>query len=153
MQRYLPYSWLFSIKNNHRGDVRETENELRRHFGYPEIGKSWITETILYNLVCVLFPGYEVIHHYRGRELEGLELDIWMPGPKIGIEYQGEQHYVVVGHWGGKAGLEKRQANDRKKRKLCKAQGYHLIEFKHSEDLTEKLVKGRIEKILNKAGT
>jgi hypothetical protein len=154
MQRYLPYHKLLCRlkygKAIHAGnEYREVENELRDKFGYPKVGQQWVTETTLYKIITMLFPDFVVIHHYRGSELHGLELDIWLPEIKVGIEYQGEQHYQVIEHWGRKAGLEKRLVNDRKKKKLCKELGYHLIEFKYTEELTEKLVKKKVSKFID----
>jgi len=153
LQRYLPYHGLLSRikygKAIYDGDeYRGVENELREHFGYPKIGEGWLTETTLYNIILMLFPEFEVLHHYRGAELQKLELDIWLPEIKVGIEYQGEQHYKVVEHWGGKEGLEKRIENDKKKKRLCKKLGYTLIEFKFSEDINEELVKKRMAKFI-----
>lgn len=155
LQKYLPYHKLLSRikygKSIYDGDgdeYRDVENELREHFGYPKVGEGWLTETILYNIILMLFPRFEVVHHYRGAELQKLELDIWLPEIKVGIEYQGEQHYKVVEHWGGKEGLEKRIENDKKKKLLCKKLGYTLIEFKFSEDITEELVKKRMTKFI-----
>ncbi len=149
LQRYLPYQGLLSRikygKPIYDGDeYREIENELREKFGFPKIGEGWVSETKLYNIIVMLFPSLKVMHHYRGSELQRLELDIWLPEIKVGIEYQGEQHYQVVEHWGGKEGLEKRIQNDKKKKRICKQLGYKLIEFKYSEDLTEELVKKRM---------
>jgi hypothetical protein len=153
LQRYLPYHELLSRMKSGKAisdgnEYREVEDELRERFGYPKVGQQCVTETTLYKIVAMLFPDFEVIHHYRGSELEGLELDIWLPEINIGIEYQGEQHYKVIDHWGGKEGLEKRLENDKKKKRLCKKLGYHLIEFKYTEEITEQLVKKKIAKFI-----
>ena len=155
LQRYLPYHGLLSRMKYGRGtyegeEYRQVEDELRERFGYPKVGQQWVTETTLYKIICMLFPDYKVIHHYRGAELEGLELDIWLPDLKVGIEYQGEQHYNVIEHWGGKAGLEKRIANDKKKKTRCKALGYHLIEVKYTEEISEELVRKKVVQVIEK---
>ena len=129
---------------------RKVENRLREILGYPKVGQQGITETILLKIVRRLLPDYKVIHHYRGAELEGLELDIWLPDLRVGIEYQGEQHYRVVEPWGGKAGLERRIANDKRKRKLCRSLGYDLIEIKFSEKLSDQLVRSKLSQALKK---
>ena len=51
----------------------------------------WV-ETILFNLVKEIYPKSKVIHHYRGKELEGLEIDVYVKEKKIGFEYNGLQH-------------------------------------------------------------
>ncbi|NJM11811.1 MAG: hypothetical protein HC889_07920 [Synechococcaceae cyanobacterium SM1_2_3] len=153
LQRYLPYHGLLSRmkygRSTYKGEeYRQVENELREKFGYPKVGQQWVTETTLYKILCMIFPDNEVVHHYRGKELEGLELDIWLPEYQLGIEYQGEQHYNVIEHWGGKEGLEKRIANDKKKRWLCNKLGYHLIEIKYTEEISEELVKKKVAKAI-----
>lgn len=157
MRRYLPYYELLSRsrygKTTYEADgegYRQAEDELRERFGYPKVGRQWVKEETLYEMVRMLFPDYEVIHHYRGPELEGLELDIWLPDLKLGIEYQGEQHYHAIEHWGGKAGLEKRVQNDKKKKRLCEGLGYHLIEVKYTEKISEQLVRKKIAQFIGK---
>lgn len=149
--RYMPYHHLFSLRKygkfvfSQDKEYREIENEVREIFGYPRIGERWISETLLYKMVQVFFPSLEVVHHYRGKELEGLEIDIWIPELKVGIEYQGIQHFEVINHWGGEDGLKKRTENDKKKKKICKSLGYNLIEFRHNENLTEEKLRKKLE--------
>ncbi len=149
LQRFLPYHCLLSRMNYGRDtfegeEFRHIENVLRERFGYPRVGQKWVKETTLYNMVCDLFPNYKAIHHYRGKELGGLELDVWLPELKVGIEYQGEQHYKAIEHWGGKQGLEQRIANDKRKRALCRNLGYRLVEIRYTEELSHQLVRQRV---------
>jgi len=150
--RYMPYHYLVSLRKYGRfvfsqdKEYKNIENEVRELFGYPKIGESWITETLLYKMIRVLFPSLDVLYHYRGAELEGLEIDIWIPKLRVGIEYQGVQHYKVVEHWGGEEGLMKRIVNDQKKKHICNSLGYKLIEFHYDETLTEEVVVKRLKK-------
>lgn len=149
LQRYLPYHVLFSRRLRCEilpevNRARQIEDEVREHFGYPKIGESWISETLLFRVVKMLISPREVVHHYRGAELQGLELDIWIPDLQVGIEYQGEQHYQIIEHWGGEEGFRKQQENDLRKRMLCKSLGYTLIEFKYSEDTTDEAVRKKL---------
>jgi hypothetical protein len=152
-QRFLPYIELFARRAGHpaNADRRDAENKARAHFGFPLIGERWTSETILFRVVERLVAPREVVHHYRGKELAGLELDVWIPDLKVGIEYQGEQHYQVIKHWGGDEGLAKRRSNDRRKRALCKKLGYTLIEFRFDEELTDAAVRVRLERHLESA--
>ena len=43
------------------------------------------------------------------------------------IEFDGEQHFKPVPHWGGEDGLKHRQENDSKKNDYCKSNNIHLI--------------------------
>jgi hypothetical protein len=155
MQRYLPYYHLFMRKEyghsifNNLELSRPVENRLRETLGFPKVGEKWLSETMLYKIIATLFPNNQVVHHYRGNELEGLELDIWIPKLKLGIEYQGEQHYKAIKHWGGEQGLKDRQKNDRKKRRLCEQLEYTLVEFRYGESLTEDSVRRRLKKFIS----
>jgi len=113
------------------------ENLLRAKMGYKKVGEAWVTETSLYYMVKNLYPDLKVIHHYRPKILEGLELDIFIKDKKIGIEYQGIQHFKPVTHWGGKEALRKKE--------LCNKNGIKLVYFNYDENITESLVKSRLE--------
>ncbi len=123
----------------------ELEDVLREHFGYPKKGELWISETMLYKIACQIFSKDDVIFHYRGKEMEGLEIDIWVPKFKIGIEYQGVQHFKSVEHWGGEEGLIKRKLNDKKKKALFKKNNYHLVEYMHNEDISEDNLRSKLD--------
>lgn len=43
------------------------------------------------------------------------------------IEYQGEQHYIAVDHFGGKKGVQRQKFNDKKKRIYCLEHGIPLV--------------------------
>lgn len=155
LQRYLPYQILFARRRFGR-DVyegepgyKDLENETRKAFGFMQIGQRWLNETFLFKIVSVLVAPAEVIHHYRGKELDGLEIDVWIPSLKLGIEYQGEQHYRAIEHWGGQVGLERRIANDKRKKTLCQSLGYTLIEFHHTESISDDDVRKRLTKYMN----
>jgi hypothetical protein len=48
-------------------------------------------------------------------------------GQRFLIEYNGQQHYKPVGHWGGKEALETSKRRDRIKSNFAAANGLHLI--------------------------
>lgn len=43
------------------------------------------------------------------------------------IEYDGEQHYKGVGHFGGKSAYARQHHNDMEKNKYCALHGYTLV--------------------------
>ena len=137
------------VRKRHRLVNRIIENEVRLEFDQKKIGDAWTSETILYNIVKRLYPELDIKRHYRPKFLNYLELDVYIDDLKIGIEYQGLQHFIPVKHWGGKEGLIKTKERDKRKADLCKANGIHLIYFYHNENLSEEFVNSKIGNILN----
>lgn len=120
------------------------ENEVRVKFGFKNVGEAWATETLLYHLVCQIFPTERVVRHYRPEFLEYLELDVFIPKLKIGIEYQGIQHFKPVDHWGGEKSFKQVVKRDARKKKLCLENDIKLIYFYHNEEISEELVKNKL---------
>lgn len=122
------------------------ENEVRQKFGHKKIGEAWTSETILYYIVKSLFPNETILRHYRPNFLEGLEIDVFIKELKIGIEYQGIQHFKPVKHWGGKKAFDKLKERDEKKKKLCNTFNTNLVYFNYEEELSNNFVLSRIKK-------
>jgi hypothetical protein len=125
------------------------ENEVRQSFGHYKKGNRWTSETILYQLIESSYPEYNLNRHYRPEFLDGLELDVYIRGPKIGIEYQGIQHYEPVEHWGGEEALKERQERDERKRQLCENSDVELVYFDHDEELSEEVVAAKIDPLIS----
>lgn len=117
------------------GHMGDDETSLRSSLGFKEKGKP-VREEILYRSVCEVFGRDSVKRRYRGKELQGLEIDVWIPSKKIGFEYQGEQHFRNIPHWHGKRGFEAQQERDKRKVKLCQALGYRLLLITPRDDLS-----------------
>jgi len=137
------------VSKHHRKINNVIENEVRRKFGHKKVGEAWTSETILYYIVKKLFPDYTIHRHYRPDFLGGLELDIYIEDLKVGIEYQGIQHYKPVKHWGGEEALKKVQGRDKKKRKICDELNIPIVYFEHDEGLSDELVLEKLEKYVN----
>ncbi len=120
------------------------ENLARESLGFKKIGETWVSETILFNIIKGLYPHSKVIKHYRPKWLHGLELDIFLPEHNLAFEYQGIQHFVPVEHWGGEKQLKKQQEHDKKKKELCDKKGVTLICINYDESLTTDFVKAKI---------
>ncbi|MBW8201893.1 hypothetical protein [Flagellimonas abyssi] len=150
--KFLPYQYLMNKKRSgsifsfNESDNKVSENELRARFGFYGIGERWTTETLLFRILDEIFHGTEVVFHYRGKELGGLELDIWIPEYRLGVEYQGIQHFKAIEYWGGTENLERQKRNDQKKKEICKTLGYRLMEFFYDEEITKDLVLGKLRK-------
>lgn len=121
----------------------------RLRLNVPEFRQKWKNELKLYDFVCNTFPDLTVLHHYRATWLDSLELDIFIMEYRIGIEYQGIQHYQPVSHWGGQEGFTKRRLNDIKKKYLCEKNGVQLVYFTYQEKIIPELI---MEKLLPHLG-
>lgn len=121
------------------------ENSVREQFGFKKIGDAWVGETILYKIVCSIFPNEEVIRHFRPNWLEGLELDIYLPQRKLGLEYQGIQHFKPVDHWGGQEKLLVQQEHDMRKKKLCESLNVKLICVDYDEPLNQDYIAQKVK--------
>ena len=120
------------------------ENLVRGEFGYKPIGEMWVNETILYKLLQEIFPKSQVINHYRGSELEGLEIDVFIKDAMIGFEYNGLQHYKPIKHFGGVESLKKTKERDKRKKELCESLGIELHIIKYDETISKELIKSRL---------
>jgi len=124
---------------------RIVENLVRERFGFKSMGSGSTGESILFQIVKRLFPGEPVHRCSRPEFLDRLELDVFLPARSLAFEFQGQQHYSPVEHWGGIAALEGLRERDRKKRILCVKHGVKLIEIRFDDPLTEDHIKSLIE--------
>ncbi|MGI5868850.1 MAG: hypothetical protein ACOX9C_05345 [Kiritimatiellia bacterium] len=129
---------------------RDAENALREFIGHPIIGEKWKEETKLFRLVQNMFAPREVVHHYKGDELLGLEYDIYVPDLRLAVEYHGEQHFKPVASWGGAGGLAKRKDNDKRKRRLSARHAIDLVEFTYADEITPEAVAARLRPFLDR---
>ena len=73
------------------------------------------------------------IKHERQKTFQWLKykrnlfLDFYIPYKKIGIEVQGEQHFVPVQRFGGEEFFKQQQERDKIKKKLCKQHNVKLF--------------------------
>ena len=124
------------------------ENLVRAKFGHKKIGEAWINETMLYYILCTLYPDKTILRHHHPSFLKGLELDVYFPEEELGIEYQGIQHFASVSHWGGEEALIKVQKRDKLKQELCEANQINLIYFLYNEILSDNLVEQKINEFM-----
>ena len=74
---------------------------------------------------------------------------IYIHDIKLGIEYQGIQHFESVKHWGGEKSLRKVQERDINKLNLCQKNKVNLIYYNYDEDITEQLIYKKLKPFLN----
>lgn len=98
--------------------------------GCPECGRKFGTaEKQTYE---ALKNKYEnVSTQYRPKWLHGktssLSIDVYLPDYKIGIEYQGRQHFAPNAKFGGQEAFEVLWSRDKRKFELCEQNGVKLF--------------------------
>ena len=125
--------------------LAEMEARYRAEMGLPARGEGRVSELHLVRCVEVALPGVEVVRQARPPWLGGGQsLDIVIPSLDVAIEYQGEQHYLGLVHWGGEAGLAARRELDERKRDACWRAGIRLIEWRYDEPVSVEAVRARL---------
>lgn len=104
----------------------------------------WVSEQKLYRIIKLYFP--DTVYQYRTFWLGHQSLDIFIPSIKVGVEYQGEQHYYPNAFFGGEKGLSERKRLDDKKRELCKKNNVVLIEWKYDIPINDENIKSMLKK-------
>lgn len=83
------------------------------------------------------------------RDKRKLRLDFFLPKYNVGIEVQGEQHFVAVPRFGGDDGLHVRERSDALKKMLCDEHGvklFYVTKSNYSIDEILRYVNGYGEK-------
>lgn len=123
--------------------VREAENRYRQKKGVPRVGEGWISESQLFRRLEAAFPNETVLQHAHPTFLGQQHYDVYFPERKIAIEYQGEQHYRPIEHFGGEKAFKKCLELDKRKREISKQNQVELIEVSsdyNMEVLLKKIV-------------
>lgn len=102
----------------------------------------WVSELTLYRMVEEEYE--DAIYQYTADFLGGQSLDIFIPSLKLGIEYQGIQHYKPIDHFGGENGFRATIERDKKKKLKCRNNGISLIEWKYDEPVSKVLLQKKI---------
>lgn len=118
------------------GDFLQTPHKHIQGHGCPECAKLFRKkETELYNILKSVFKENDIIHSYYNPKVLGKqEIDIYFPNEKIGIEFQGEQHFIPIDfsgrgvEWATKL-FEDNQQRDIKKKETCNNNNITLLYF------------------------
>jgi hypothetical protein len=133
--------------------LAEIEARYRAESGLPARGEGRVSEVHLVRCVETALPGVEIVRQARPPWLgAGQSLDVFVPSLELALEYQGEQHYVALEHWGAEAGLAHRRELDERKRDACLRAGVRLIEWRYDEPVTVGAVRARLG-LLDQAAT
>ena len=125
-------------------DMIDADNSFRRDRGIPEIGRGWVSEVALLDLIRTIWPS--AIHQWRPAFLGMQSIDIYVPELNIAIEYQGQQHYEPVDLFGGEEGFSITRARDEKKKAILNANDVRLLEWPYNASITmEELIERMAE--------
>ena len=115
---------------------KEYEELYNRLLDKSEFKKTkWKSEYNLYLLVKCYFS--DAIFQYKFQELGNQSLDIYIPSLKIGIEYQGRQHYENIGFFNENTTFEQRKMLDNRKKEICSRNGITLIEWCYEDRINK----------------
>ena len=103
----------------------------------------WKNESNLFILVAKEYPG--AIYQYHCDWLGLQSLDVYIPSLKVGIEYQGEQHYRPIDFFGGDPAYKEVVMRDKRKAELCKSNGVTLIYWRYDEPISKAKLTQKIE--------
>ncbi len=98
------------------------------------IRPKWKHELSLFHAVREKYP--DTLYQYRPEWLGRQSLDLYIPSLGTAVEYQGIQHYLPIGFFGGEEALTQRKELDLQKRKRCEENGIYLIEWPYDMDPT-----------------
>lgn len=102
-----------------------------------------------------LFKNYKVVYQMRPFFLRSkttgaqLSYDIFISGLNVAIEYQGIQHFQPVEFFGGEKNFERQLIRDREKYELSKENNVYLVYINYDEEISEELIKNKVDNILN----
>ncbi len=131
---------LYEEKDGFKSDWRLERTKIRtRLTAEGTIKPKWKHELSLFHAVREKYP--DTLYQYRPDWLGRQSLDLYIPSIRTGIEYQGIQHYLPVGFFGGEEALAQRQELDAQKKQLCDENGVRLIEWPYSLEPTAKNVR------------
>ncbi len=129
----------------------DAENKVRRVHGLPLRG-SLISETLLYEIVKQILDGIEVVRQNEAWKyipwLRPQHVDIFVPKLNLAIEYQGEQHFRPVEHFGGEEGYQETVKRDQRKRELLEKHNITLICVTPENTLSPEAIRRLLEPFL-----
>ena len=131
---------LYEEKDGFRTNWRLARTKIRTQLTADGIIKpKWKHELSLFHAVRKRHP--DTLYQYRPDWLGRQSLDLYIPSLKTAIEYQGIQHYMPVGFFGGEEALALRQELDRRKMELCSENAVRLIEWPYDMEPTDKNIR------------
>lgn len=140
---------LWSCKNGH---VWRTQyRHIREGHWCPQCGaRKAVTQKRLFNIINNFFPNNNVCFNFTDFDwLSGQEIDIFVEGIGLGIEYDGQQHFEPIEFWGGQETFDKVKKRDIEKNKKISAHPEDIkffIRFNYKEDINQNYVIAKLKK-------
>ena len=110
--------WKDEYGNDFYSSINDVTSPVKKRVGPPTLRTSFEEQAVFY-YVKKRFP--DAINGYKKMFRHGMELDIYVPSIKFGIEYDGQA-------WHQDGGLER----EKRKYDICKANGISLIRIKEN---------------------
>ena len=113
-----------------------------RYFELLESGSirvRWKSEWGLYKLVKSVFDDAQF--QYKPEWLRPQSLDIFVPSIRVGIEYQGIEHYKATEFFGGEENFLRRKKLDKNKKELCMENNIKLVEWPYTVPISRDSLK------------
>lgn len=122
------------VRCEKHGEFSMPPQDLLNGHGCPVCGEQFAShERALLESIRNKYSNVEIIHRYKNKEILGKkEIDIYIPKYKIGIEYQGIEHFKPVKHFGGEKKFNELIKRDKEKINECKNAGISLFHFSYS---------------------
>ena len=91
-----------------------------------------------------LLDQYTITYEYQKtfsdcRDIRTLPFDFYLPDYNLCIEYDGEQHYKPIAHFGGNEAFERMVKHDNIKNEYCKNNGISLLRIPYFKNVEEEL--------------
>jgi hypothetical protein len=119
--------------------LKQIEHEMIMNHEIPLL---WKSEQEMFRIIKKEYA--DAIFHYTAKWISPQHIDVFIPSINCAFEFQGQQHFVNIEHFGGKKKLKQRIALDERKLNLCKSKAIHLIEWHFSEPLTKLVLMNKL---------
>jgi len=133
------------FRNFGRKHFGEMENEARVELGLPGVGKGWIGQDMMVQMLEEAFGKARVKAEGTPPWLERQRFDAWIPSQRLAVEYMGQQHYEPVDFFGGAKGSEATRRRDEIKKRKAAENGVIIEYVRFDEDIAT-----RVEEIKRK---
>ena len=100
-------------------------------------------QTILYSILKNEFKNEIILYEYSPIWLGRQHFDIYFPDYNIAVEYDGQQHFIPIKHFGGKTTYDKTKKRDKLKDELAIENNCYLfrIQYNYTIDQLNQLIE------------